>query len=430
MPYFYKYDNRNSTYITDEFAEKLIKSLPYTPVKGIYESMLGDYEDHGKERSEGRIYGIVPEDPEFAWEDHEDEDGITRTYATCSVLLFTALYKEASEIVGKAQSMELYRPSIKGEYQIVDGTRYFVYTEGCFLGLQILGEDTLPCFEGAQFFSLLHQLEETLEKYQLNSSQTIGGENKMPKFLFKLSDDEKYEALFNVLNPNFNADGDWTVDKCIVKVYDTYAIYVDSEGKYYRAYYTKNADDTVTIDRDEECFIIDVNNNEYKALTAIQAINEGTYEKLDENYSAAIGENTDLKAVNSSLTELIAAKENECSTLVTEKDALTEENTTLRAQHDELTQEVQDLRNYKLQLENAQKAEILNKYSLKLPEETIGKFKDNLDNYSVANLERELAYELVQSDATIFNVRNTEPLIPVNTMESNGLTSILAKYKK
>ena len=57
---FYKYGNRNSTYITDEFAEELIKTLPYTPVKGIYEEEAEDYTDHGEKRSLGRIYGIVP----------------------------------------------------------------------------------------------------------------------------------------------------------------------------------------------------------------------------------------------------------------------------------------------------------------------------------------------------------------------------------
>ena len=32
---FYKGANRNGSYITDEFAEKLISTLPYAPVKGI-----------------------------------------------------------------------------------------------------------------------------------------------------------------------------------------------------------------------------------------------------------------------------------------------------------------------------------------------------------------------------------------------------------
>ena len=53
---FYKYGNRNGTYITDEFAEKLLSTISYAPVKGIYESEEGDYTDHGAARSQGRIY--------------------------------------------------------------------------------------------------------------------------------------------------------------------------------------------------------------------------------------------------------------------------------------------------------------------------------------------------------------------------------------
>ena len=116
---FYKYFNRNGSYISDEFAQKLIDSAPYTPIKGIYDNFNDDYSDHGSRREQGRIYGIVPENPNFAWEKHKDEDGIEREYACFDVLLFTALYDEASEIIGKSQSMELYEPSIKGEFQYI-----------------------------------------------------------------------------------------------------------------------------------------------------------------------------------------------------------------------------------------------------------------------------------------------------------------------
>ena len=37
---FYKYGNRNGTYITDEFSEKLLSTIAYAPVKGIYEYMV------------------------------------------------------------------------------------------------------------------------------------------------------------------------------------------------------------------------------------------------------------------------------------------------------------------------------------------------------------------------------------------------------
>jgi hypothetical protein len=151
---FYKYENRNGTYISDEFAEKLLSTLPYAPVKGIYAQDEGDYTDHGSERDEGRIYGIVPEQPNISWETHIDDDGVERTYACADVLIFTAIYKEASDIVGKSQSMELYAPSLKYHEAIIKGRRFIVFDEGCFLGLQVLGDKVEPCFEGASFYTL------------------------------------------------------------------------------------------------------------------------------------------------------------------------------------------------------------------------------------------------------------------------------------
>ena len=208
---FYKKFNRNGTYITDEFAEKLISTIPYTPVKGIYDSK--DYTDHGEERSEGRIYGIVPENPNFAWEVHKDEDGVEREYACVDVLLFTALYKEAGEIIGKAQSMEIYAPSIKGDFKFIEGRKVFVFEDGCFLGLQVLGEDVEPCFEGAAFYTFYDSLKAImtkLEKYELDSQDNKGG-SQMPDINFKLSDSQKHDMIWNLLNPNYNESGNWTV---------------------------------------------------------------------------------------------------------------------------------------------------------------------------------------------------------------------------
>ena len=66
---------------------------------------------------------------------------------------------EANEIIGKGQSMELYSPSIKGDWKIINGRKFYVFTEGCFLGLQALGDSVEPCFEGAAFFSLYEDLK-------------------------------------------------------------------------------------------------------------------------------------------------------------------------------------------------------------------------------------------------------------------------------
>ena len=225
---FYKYANRNGTYITDEFAEKLLSTIPYTPVKGIYDNFDEDYTDHGNKRSLGRIYGIVPENPNLQWEKHLDEDGIEREYACVDVLIFTALYEEAGEIIGKAQSMEIYEPSIKGSWKIINGRRMFEYTEGSFLGLQVLGEDVEPCFEGAAFFSLyssLKQLVDEIKEYTLKLPEiNTGGQSQMfEKLNFKLSDSEKHNAIWNLINPNYNEEGGWTIEYAICDIYDDYA---------------------------------------------------------------------------------------------------------------------------------------------------------------------------------------------------------------
>jgi len=44
---FYKGLNRNRTYISEDFANQLIQSLPYTPIKGIFNKDDVDFEGHG-----------------------------------------------------------------------------------------------------------------------------------------------------------------------------------------------------------------------------------------------------------------------------------------------------------------------------------------------------------------------------------------------
>ncbi len=197
---FYTGPNRNGTYITEEFANKLISTLPYVPVKGIYDTMKDDFTDHGRERYEGRIYGIVPENPNFAWESHLDVDGVERTYACTDVYLFTGLYKqEAFDIIQKSQSMELYADSIEGEWQFINGKRFFVFTEGRFLGLQALGEDYEPCFEGAQITKVQYSFEDSFKEQLfslMNEIKTMlseGGTSMTTDFEAKKPEEEKDE---------------------------------------------------------------------------------------------------------------------------------------------------------------------------------------------------------------------------------------------
>lgn len=111
---FYKYKNRNKGYITDEFAEKLISTLPYVPVVGIYDEDKGDFLSHNRDRNVARIYGLVPENPNGQWMTKVDDDGVERTYYVVDVYLYTGRLDDANKIIGNPQSLELDIDSIKG----------------------------------------------------------------------------------------------------------------------------------------------------------------------------------------------------------------------------------------------------------------------------------------------------------------------------
>ena len=438
---FYKYENRNGTYITDDFAEKLISTLPYVPVKGIYDSMEDDYTDHGRERYEGRIYGIVPENPNFAWEKHLDEDGVEREYACADVFLFTGIYKkEALEIVSKSQSMELYVDSIDGEWKFINGKRYFVFTEGCFLGLQALGEKYEPCFEGAGFYSLfesIQKLTKKIDEFELNTKQDIGGENQMN---FKLSDNQKYNMIWTLLNPNFNEEGEWALDYVICDVYDQYAIVFDTHNcGYERAYYTKNDEtDSLEITNKEVAYIVDVNEEEKRALKALHAINGDTYEKVDEAMNSLTEENASLKEEKENFSQKIEEQNTQISTLEQEKadaqtelDEVKENYTAAQSQIESLTEANKELETFKADVILKEKEAVIDHYSSLLDAEVLNSFKEKIGDMTKDELDKELAYSLVQSKPTLFsNQENESGYTPKDESNLQGIEGILSRYKK
>ena len=423
---FYKYENRNGTYITDEFAEKILSSLPYAPVKGIYEGE--DYTDHGARRDLGKIYGIVPENPNVSWESFLDEDGVTRTYACTDVLIFTALYEEAKEIVGKSQSMELYQPSLKYHEAIVHNRRYIVFDEGCFLGLQVLGDNVEPCFEGASFYTLQSTIE-----YAINQIKKYGG-TKMPKLNFKLSDDQKFQAIWALLNTEYTEEGNWTISYGISAVFEDYALVVSYEtGDMYRAYYKKSDDnDMVELGEMIKCYIVDVTENEKTTLDTLRALNGDTYECVNETLTNAQENFEKVNEFSVQIEEL----NNSISTLETEKDNSIEQINEYTAQIEtanntinSLTEELDSLREYKLNIETQQKEAVIGEYAEHLPEEILNSYREKISEYSVEDLDMRLAYELKKNNSSIFTKNSDEGFVPKDT-PAEGITAILAKYKK
>ena len=465
---FHKGHNRNGTYITDDFAKKLIASAPYTPVKGIYDCADGDYLDHGRKRSEGRIYGIVPAEPNFAWEPHTDSDGKVREYACFDVLYYTALYEEAGEIMGKGESMELYRQTLEGSWKTIEGKKAYVFTNGCFLGLQVLGDEVEPCFHGASFYSQEDSILAILEKYEkkIDLFQTPEQGGNIMNINFKLSDSQKHDILFNLLNPNFNEKDGWTIDYMICDIYDEYALVFNyAESIYERAYYIKDdVEDKIEITKKERSYIIDVNAEEKRALEDLKG--EKTYLQVVEmiteqtetvnllndkvlsaeeiiqnltdennNYSTKVGElensistltterddaQANLEAVSASYAESTASLEEMknsleevTSTLETERAnyaALNESNTSLMEQYSALTETCEELRSennalttFKKDIIDNQKKAVISNYSELLEADVIESYMSQLDSYTAEELDMRLTYECKKANPSIFS---------------------------
>lgn len=419
---FYKGKNRNGGYITDDFAEYLLGTLPYAPVKGIYDENEEDFTDHGTERTEGRIYGIVPakEAADIRWEKHTDDDGVEREYACCNVYLYTALYEEARKIPGKGHSMELFKPSIEGEWVFVGDEELYKYSKASFLGLQALGDKATPCFQGSAFYTLeSNSLFTTLDSLFKEVNQL--GEKIMEnsQVSFTLSDNQKGNKLQKTLN-----DG-----KYRYYVFDTYADYgivFDYETeKYLKVNFSIDESDSIVVqDGDfEELFAEFVTGEEKAALDTLRNKTEQqTYVSVvttieeQENNIATLQNNFDVEVEKN-------------TTLMTEKSTLentiSEQNTVIET----YKQENEQLKQFKNSLENQEKDAIIAKYSCKLSAEVIEKYTAEKENYSSRDLEKELSYEFCHANEGLFTTESTPGYVPAET-PLDGISALIQKHCK
>lgn len=262
------------------------------------------------------------------------------------------------------------------------------------------------------------------------------------KIVFNMSDREKEQKLWATLNPNDDEEHGWEMNYSIVDVFDTYVVARNvQEDKFERIYYTRDDEnDTVTIGDKEDCFIIDVNTEEYEALKKIREANKGTYTGIEEK----LAQNEKLVEENSALSTKKEELEVENATLKTEGQKAQEDYTALKASLDEanekfakaeednkqLVAERDALVEYKKNVEDNKKLSIIGEYTEQLNEETIASFKENMDNYTLEDLDVQLTYEVKKAHPEIFKLSNPAPkVIPkVVPHDEETLGDILNRY--
>lgn len=205
---FYKFDNRNGSYITESIANQLIESAIKgdTPVVGFFDPSTENWASHtGPTLANG--YGYVEKFD--GWQPFTDSDGVTRDYAVFSVVLFSKYFKEANFIVGQNQSMELDINSIEGDWAEINGQEYFVYTKAEILGLCVIGNHE-PCFSVSSFFS---KNDDTYKNQYDKFSSLLADLKARVEEADKLVEGGEHQMEEKVVNPEVNEPTPEQVDE-------------------------------------------------------------------------------------------------------------------------------------------------------------------------------------------------------------------------
>lgn len=388
---FYKGMNRNGSYINEEIAEKLISTLPGTPVVGYYDSDKDDFLGHVSPES-NRAYGFVPEEMNFKWEMFLDPDGVYRTYACTDIILWTGRYPIASKIVGKSHSMELNPDTVEGEWVEHDDDFYFEFTNAEFFGLCVLGEEYEPCFEGSSFYEL-HQQE---------NNASISKDLKEMFSLYKSTIDSAEE----------NPTGGQEMEDEKLKPQDLDNDSVEEEVK----------------DQEEEVKEEENKPSETEEVKD-ESSEEGKEEETDEEEKEEEQEEPEQEEENeeeeSEETDEPEEEEEEKEE-VDFNSALAEKDKTIAT----LEAELKELREYKKAKVNEEKEEVLNTYSNKLTEEEIADFRNKIEDYnSAVELKKDIAVCLLDKQSNEEKIEESNyALINSRKNTFTGIEAIVAKY--
>ena len=368
---FYIGENRNQSYISKEVALEMAKTLRGAPIVGYFKDNKEDFADHGNRMTiddEGihfdcltKPYGFVAPDAQVWFQKFSETDEfgneLEREYLMTTGYLWTGQFEEAQSVIdeGKPQSMELDDETLQGHWakNTKTGMEFFIINDAIVSKLCILGDDVEPCFEGA----------------------AITGENTIPS-KFTLDEDFK-KSLFTMMKElEFALKGDNTVEQLENQNVETTEV-VESE---FVEQAEDNSVETVEVENQEN--IEDASNSE-ESTEFVKKDEEEDEEASEEEADDSDEDPEDSeddkeKKVNHSLHT-----DEEYAELETKFQALQESYTALEAEKEELV-------NFKNNVEDKQKDELIAKFFM-LSDEDKQDVIANKRQYSLEDIESKLA---------------------------------------
>jgi len=387
-------ENRNHSYITKEVAADMAKTLRGAPIVGYYKEDKEDFADHGEQvifDDEGikfncltKPYGFVAPDAKVWFQEFEDTDDfgnkITREYLMTTGYLWTGQYEEAKRVIekGNGQSMELDENTLDGHWSTdsKSGMDFFIINDAIFSKLCILGEDVEPCFEGASVTA--PQVSKSFTKVDDNFKQTLF--TMMQDLKFALEGGKDMELEEKVTN-----------EEEITEVAEEVA----EENEAEEVIENEDSIETETTSIEEAPAAVEYEAEEAnEGETPSEEIDEPAKEEETEESTESEEEAVEAEA------EEVVEEESEPETVSVE------EYSALKAKYEELL-------TFKNAIEKEKKENLINSFWM-LSDEDKKDVKDNIDNYSLDDIEAKLSIICVRkkvnfdSEDSAENKNNTE----------------------
>ena len=389
-------ENRNHTFITKEVATDMAKTLRGAPIVGYYKEEKQDFRDHGhvvviddegiKFEVKTFPYGFVSPDAKVWFQEFEDTnefgETITREYLMTTGYLWTGQFEECKIAVegdGKPQSMELDEDTIQGHWETNKrGIDFYIINDAIFSKLCVLGDDIEPCFEGAKisapdisasFSKVDDTFKRTLFTMMQDLQSALQGGPQM---------DENTPVMDPVINEGAEpavdpVDPTPAVDPVVAPADPEPAAEPAPEGDPAPAVEPEgDPQPEPTVDPVEpETPAVDPESTEepVPAVDPVDPVAEPEQDPQPSEFELLQQEHTALQGRYSAL-------EQELSTLRTNYDAL-------QSAHDALLE-------FRNQVENAQKDELIGKFFM-LSDDDKKNVIDNKANYSLEQIEEKLA---------------------------------------
>ena len=383
-------ENRNHSYITKEVAADMAKTLRGAPIVGYYKEDKEDFADHGEQvifDDEGikfncltKPYGFVSPDAQVWFQEFEDTDDfgnkITREYLMTTGYLWTGQYEEAQRVIDKGnnQSMELDEETLEGHWStnVNTGMDFFIINDAIFSKLCILGEDVEPCFEGASVTA--PQVSSSFSKVDNNFKQT----------LFTMMQDLKFalEGGTSMEMENQEVIEETTaVEEEVNEITEAEEV-VEEET-------TEESVDTETTSTEEEESAEEAPVAEFTEAEETETEDDEEEGTPSEEESKEEEEESADDSEETTVEEAIASVEEDVEEQPTEEFSL-EDYQKLQASYSELESKYEELVQFKQQVDNEKKMELINKFYM-LSDEDKKEVKEHMNEYSLEDIEAKLS---------------------------------------